>query len=217
MINTLDLPKSIGAALDQHSILSSIFPKSDISLPVLSQSLFSVQYGPHQASLGNTLPVRDTQEMPKVQAILTENFFNNSHEDLQINDTDTEFTLILTDPDAPSRTDKKWSEYLHYIGTGLKINTSHPGNTEKFKIIDDSHLKTLVEYQGPAPPSGTGPHRYVWLLFKGSLTNDDVAGLSENRPNWGYGEPAVGVEKFAKEKKLGPLVGINFFFAENKE
>ncbi|KAF0275669.1 hypothetical protein FOG50_03467 [Hanseniaspora uvarum] len=217
MINTLNLPKSIGAALDQHSILSDIFPKSDISLPVLSQSLLSVQYGQHQASLGNTLPVNDTQELPQIQAILTENFFNNSSEDLQINDIDTEFTLILTDPDAPSRADKKWSEYLHYIGTGLKINATHPGNTDKFKIIDASHLKTLVDYQGPAPPKGTGVHRYVWLLFKGSLTREDVAGLSDNRVNWNYGEPATGVERFAKEKKLGPLVGINFFFAENKD
>lgn len=29
-----------------------------------------------------------------------------------------------------------------------------------------SNLCFLADYQGPAPPSGTGPHQYIFLLYK---------------------------------------------------
>lgn len=33
------------------------------------------------------------------------------------------------------------------------------------------YLYFLADYQGPAPPSGTGPHQYIFLLYK-SATGD---------------------------------------------
>lgn len=34
-----------------------------------------------------------------------------------------------------------------------------------------------ADYQGPAPPSGTGPHQYIFLLYK-SATPDNSHGAS---------------------------------------
>lgn len=214
LLDTLNLPKSIEAALSKNEILKDLFPSAVSATIVepLKQTLLSVQYGPHQVSLGNHLGTKDTQELPKFQAALTQPFFASPNNVK----TDSKFTLILTDPDAPSRTDKKWSEYCHFIATNLSINASSPANTENFKVIDDSKMDVLVDYQGPAPPKGTGVHRYVWLLYEGVVSKKDVEKVKENRINWGYGTPATGVEKFVQETNLGPLIAVNYFLAENK-
>ncbi|XBW37381.1 hypothetical protein QEN19_002961 [Hanseniaspora menglaensis] len=215
ILDTLNLPKSIEASLVKDSILTDLFPSTANSstLNPLKQTLLSVQYGPHQVSFGNQLTKASTQVLPKFQAALTQPFFTANKNTI----TDhSSFTLICTDPDAPSRTDKKWSEYCHFIATNLKINVSSPANTDNFKIIDDSKFDILVDYQGPAPPKGTGLHRYVWLLYEGALEPKDVENVNANRINWGYGTPATGVEKFAADTNLGSLVAVNYFFTEDK-
>ena len=35
----------------------------------------------------------------------------------------------------------------------------------------DSFLCVIANYQGPTPPDGTGPHQYIFLLYK-SATGD---------------------------------------------
>lgn len=214
LLDTLNLPKSIEDSLNKNEILKDLFPSAVSATIVepLKQTLLSIQYGPHQVSLGNHLGTKDTQEVPKVQAALTQPFFASPNNVK----ADSKFTLIFTDPDAPSRTDKKWSEYCHFIATNLSINSSSPANTENFKVIDDSKMDILVDYQGPAPPKGSGLHRYIWLLYEGVVTKQDVAKVKENRINWGYGTPATGVEKFVQETNLGPLVAVNYFLAESK-
>lgn len=63
------------------------------------------------------------------------------------------FTLIMTDPDAPSRTTPIWREYRHWLVVNI------PGN----KVSDG---ETIAEYVGSEPPQGTLLHRYVFLLYK---------------------------------------------------
>ena len=54
--------------------------------------------------LGNTLKPSQTKESPSVKI-----YCPNLHETSGI-------TIVLTDPDAPSRDDPKWSEMCHWIG-----------------------------------------------------------------------------------------------------
>ncbi len=38
-------------------------------------------------------------------------------------------------------------------------------------------MYSLADYQGPAPPSGTGPHQYIFLLYKSAAgDNSQEAG-----------------------------------------
>ncbi|CRK92647.1 CLUMA_CG006199, isoform A [Clunio marinus] len=63
------------------------------------------------------------------------------------------YTLLMTDPDAPSRKNPIRREFRHW----LTIN------------IHDSDLncgETIFQYIGSGPPKDTGLHRYVFLLFK---------------------------------------------------
>lgn len=63
------------------------------------------------------------------------------------------YTLIMCDPDAPSRANPTFREAYHW---GV-INI--PGS-------DISSGKEIVEYIGSGPPKGTGLHRYVFVVYE---------------------------------------------------
>ncbi|NXN33964.1 PEBP1 protein, partial [Oreotrochilus melanogaster] len=53
------------------------------------------------------------------------------------------YTLVLTDPDAPSRKDPKFREWHHFLVTNMKGNDVGSGTV-------------LSDYVGSGPPKGTG-------------------------------------------------------------
>ncbi|KAH3899583.1 YbhB/YbcL family Raf kinase inhibitor-like protein SCDLUD_003863 [Saccharomycodes ludwigii] len=208
MNQALNVSKSVLEALSKHSIIPDVFPNTNSSL--LPKTLLSVEYpGGLTVAMGNILPIDKTQSAPKFQLL------SLSNNDSTVIDTSSKYTLVLTDPDAPSRTEKKWSEYCHWIVTDLIAEHGGAGGNDLVTInSNDKNAKTIIDYLGPAPPRGTGSHRYIFCLFKGVPTKYNPS--SDNkRANWGYGTPATGVEKWSKDNGL-ELVGVNFFFAENK-
>jgi len=106
---------------------------------------------------------------------------------------------VLTDPDAPSRDDPKWSEFCHWIVTGLEAESA----TEV--SVDLSKGKQIVKYMGPAPPEKTGKHRYVFLLYKGGRIGE-MEGPKE-RKKWGNEEQRHGVRQWSAKYDL-KLVGV---------
>lgn len=117
------------------------------------------------------------------------------------------FVLTMTDPDAPSRDDPKWSEMCH--------------------CIIAAHGKTVtqvVEYKPPGPPPKTGKHRYVFLAWIAAnrTTNELDLQKPKDRKYWGYDPDVdgdagrVGVRKWAKDNGLMP-VAANFIYAQNEE
>lgn len=161
--------------------------------------LITVSYGKDkEVTLGNTLKVSETQEKPEINITLSES------------EPEDTFTLVLTDPDAPTRGDKKWSEYCHYIASGIKPKTSGG----EVIPVDYSSATELISYQGPAPPPGTGKHRYVFLLLKETSGTTPKVFQGE-RPTWGTNVPGSGVKDWAAKNKLSP-VAVNFFYAQNE-
>ncbi|MCJ1419227.1 hypothetical protein MMC32_005580 [Xylographa parallela] len=81
--------------------------------------------------------------------------------------------------------------------------------------IVSTDLHQLIEYMPPAPPKGTGKHRYVFVLL--ALENEDNGrkdlNKPKNRPHWGYGAIGKGVRDWANENGLVP-VAANFFYAK---
>lgn len=128
------------------------------------------------------------------------------------------FTIILTDPDAPSRKNPKWSEMCHWIAalstpvqspttTSSAVSFEMPPYMEVGSPID------ILPYEAPGPPPKTGYHRYVFLLFSGDNTNLTVP---TNRRHWGLGKKGMGVKEWAKMQGL-QVVGANFFYARDKK
>lgn len=109
------------------------------------------------------------------------------------------YTLIMTDPDAPSRTDPKFREYRHWLVANI------PGNQV-------SEGEVVAAYVGSGPPKGTGLHRYVFLVYKqpGKLTFDEP----HVNKNSSQDRPKFRAAKFAEKYKLGNPIAGNFYQAK---
>lgn len=123
------------------------------------------------------------------------------------------YVIALTDPDAPSRSHPSASEFCHWIASGtLKPQQSpstcdpkEPGCSTPPMVL--SGLKEVIPYMGPAPPAGTGKHRYVFLAFVPSNGSTGELHLSKpgGRKHWGYkvgSEETRGVREWAGENGL---------------
>ncbi|CAG9791319.1 unnamed protein product [Diatraea saccharalis] len=109
------------------------------------------------------------------------------------------YTLVMTDPDAPSRQEPKFREFCHWLVGNI------PGDNVAFG-------ETLSAYVGSGPPEKTGLHRYVFLVYKqaGPITFDEPRILNTSRAN----RPKFSIAKFAKKYNLGEPVAGNFFQAQ---
>ncbi|KAJ5038927.1 uncharacterized protein L3040_006605 [Drepanopeziza brunnea f. sp. 'multigermtubi'] len=124
-------------------------------------------------------------------------------------DSTAGLVVALTDPDAKSRDDPKWSEMCHWIAIV-------PTSNQKDFVLDvsnGSNALDIVEYKSPAPPAKTGYHRYVFVLLQGATSN--LTAPSE-RQHCGTGKVRHGVRDWAQREGL-EVVGANFFMERNGE
>ncbi|KAL8160207.1 hypothetical protein V2J09_001744 [Rumex salicifolius] len=104
------------------------------------------------------------------------------------------YTLIMTDPDAPSPSDPHLREHLHWIVTDI------PGTT------DVSFGNEIVKYEAPKPVIGI--HRYVFILFKQQRGRQSVGSPSSR--------DRFSTRWFAQENGLGLPVAVVFFNAQRE-
>ena len=163
------VPDVIPAALGfRPSIFfSPVYPKSD-----------------GNAVLGTSLSKDHTQDEPAIRIVRSED------DVIDKAGKEKSYTLVLTDPDAPSRKDPKFAQWRHWVVcfshfetnvrpgcditltcnvvlqiTGLRVpNEPGSGMIQKTK-------PSSTPYYGPAPPPGTGPHRYGELLRTRQLSD----------------------------------------------
>jgi len=60
-----------------------------------------------------------------------------------------QYTILMIDPDAPSRNNPIHKYWLHWL------------------IVNND--KTIADYEPPTPPKGSGPHRYFILLLEQTI------------------------------------------------
>lgn len=143
-----------------------------------------------KTELGNTLPPSHLQHIPDILATgLPSAYLPRG----------IEYVLALTDPDAPSRDDPKWSQVCHWLGTS-----------------QERTVKELVKYKAPAPPEKTGKHRYVFVVMvpKNETTEALDLVVPSERKRWGYEEERAGVREFASLNGL-KVIGANFIYSQN--
>ncbi|GAA5914165.1 hypothetical protein JCM5296_002643 [Sporobolomyces johnsonii] len=135
---------------------------------------------------GNEVAIQDTQAPPVVD----------------FSAQPARYALLVLDPDAPSRSTPFWSPFLHYALPGL---VPKRGNVE---LTSDA----LVDWTPPAPPPGTGPHRYVYLLYLQPTRN---VSLPASRPsvNTTADRMSFPHDDFIEENEL-KLVGANYMISE---
>ena len=115
----------------------------------------------------------------------------------------------MVDIDAPSRTNSSLAQVIHWTKPGYKSSSS--GNGPYHHLVSTNPV--VVPYAGPAPPPGSGSHRYVFSLFSqpANFTNPKgYAGFSaQNRTRFSTTD-------YVKQAGLGPIVAANYYSAENK-
>lgn len=107
-------------------------------------------------------------------------------------------TLLMVDPDAPSRADPTYREILHWAVInipGNKLNLGH----------------SMAEYIGSGPPEGSGLHRYVFLLYRQSKKIDDAQHIDKRSRE---GRISFSARQFAEKHGLGKPIGANFYQAQ---
>ncbi|KVI10153.1 CEN-like protein 1 isoform X1 [Cynara cardunculus var. scolymus] len=106
-------------------------------------------------------------------------------------DMRSSYTVILTDPDAPSPSEPYLREHLHWIVTDI------PGTT------DATFGREIVSYEKPKPVIGI--HRYVFLLFKQRARQSVRPPVSRDHFN---------TRIFSQENELGLPVAAVYFNAQ---
>uniref|UniRef100_A0A1I7U2V2 Phosphatidylethanolamine-binding protein n=1 Tax=Caenorhabditis tropicalis TaxID=1561998 RepID=A0A1I7U2V2_9PELO len=175
---------------DDSFVTKAAFTKHEVVPDVLASNppskVVSVKFNSGvEANLGNVLTPTLVKDVPEVK-------------------WDAEpgalYTLIKTDPDAPSRKKPTFREWHHWLVVNI------PGN-------DISKGDTLSEYIGAGPAPKTGLHRYVYLIYKQSGRIEDAEhgrltnGSGDKRGAWKTAD-------FVAKHGLGtPLFG-NLYQAE---
>lgn len=73
------------------------------------------------------------------------------------------YTLMLVDPDAPTRTNATLREVRHWLVVNIPESTVESGDE-------------ITAYRGAGAPKGTGLHRYIFLVYKqpeGMIVHDE--------------------------------------------
>ncbi|KAK1992044.1 phosphatidylethanolamine-binding protein [Colletotrichum falcatum] len=109
------------------------------------------------------------------------------------------YTLLLTDPDAPTPDNPQFAFWRHWVVPGLQP-LSGGGVVAQGK-------PALTEFLGPGPKDDSKPHRYLFLLYREpqglDLKKEDVGGEEfVQRRSW---KPAEFAEKHGLK-----LVGVNW-------
>jgi len=202
-----------------------------------SSFLINATWGKHaSAALGNTLDPEKLQHQPIVTLVEPGDSGGEDDEDVlkhKKHEKHGEHTapikptiplnnlvIALTDPDAPSRDDPKWSEMAHWLAIGVPMDrTTLPAvyQLSNDKDKEPTHgLVDILPYKPPGPPSKTGKHRYVFIAFSPLNGTSEPLHLSvpKERRHWGFEGERMGVRQWAAENGLVPI-GANFVYAQN--
>lgn len=178
---------TVGQHGPNHEV-ETAFTENQIVSDVLSsppEQIIQVNYpkSGKEVNLGNELAPVDVKEKPDVKYEADSNDY---------------YTLIFTDPDAPSRANPVRREFRHWLIVNI------PGS-------DVSKGQELTAYIGSGPPKDSGLHRYIFLLYKQPKKIDFEEKVVTNSE---VGDrPLFSAKKFAEKYSLDLKAG-NFYQAQ---
>lgn len=193
----MDPLSNVTAALQREEIIPEVIPTT------FSPSiLFSIVWPDgKQAVLSNYLTREDTLEEPNVNFVPLIVPASTVAQDVT-------YTLVMTDPDAPSRTDPKYRQFRHWVITGLKAPVPGAENPSAVKT-----KPSTTPYRPPGPPPGSGVHRYTFLLFEEPASGFTVP---EGAPEYGAAleeRRSWNAVEFGNRYGL-KLIGATFFLVQ---
>jgi phosphatidylethanolamine-binding protein (PEBP) family uncharacterized protein len=110
------------------------------------------------------------------------------------------YSLIMLDPDFPSRTQPLARSWVHWFVANIPGNAVHNG-------------ETLIDYVPPLPPKKSGAHRYVTVLFEQLGQQTDFSALPRLSSTELEGRAGVNCHDLMLQFNLAPK-GLAFGHAE---
>jgi len=110
------------------------------------------------------------------------------------------FTLAMVDA-GPVGFDESQGQTRHWLLNSVTVTGTN--------VTTGTGL-AVTPYAGPAPPTGTGPHRYVILLYTQSDNFSPPANLSTAN----ISVSVFDFTAYVQSSNLGPLVAANYFTVE---
>jgi len=110
------------------------------------------------------------------------------------------YSILLVDPDTPTRSKPTTGEYLQWFVANI------PGSTPT-----TSKGETIVEYVGALPPEKSGKHRYAFLLFEhGQKINFSEPKIGKTSS----GRSGFKTRNFISKYNINSPVSVTFFISE---
>jgi phosphatidylethanolamine-binding protein (PEBP) family uncharacterized protein len=161
---------------------------TDESLKSRENAEIALAYGDNTVTQGCTMVPTNTASAPSSVKWVSEG------------NEGKKYTLIVSDPDAPSRETPSYREFIHWVRSDITAEALATGT------IDGTDT---LAYVGPAPPHSSGPHRYIFILFEQGEGNgaEALATAFEGRG----GKKAV---TCAQAAGLGQIMALNIFSCE---
>jgi len=109
------------------------------------------------------------------------------------------YTIAMVDADVVG-TNEDTGQTRHWLMNGVTVANS---------AIDTKNATAITSYGGPLPGAGTGPHRYVILLYSQTATFK-----APPTPTAGSPVATFDFNSYVKQAGLGPLVAGMYFTVE---
>ncbi|XP_057212409.1 phosphatidylethanolamine-binding protein 4 [Triplophysa rosa] len=114
------------------------------------------------------------------------------------------YTLIMVDPDAPSRKKPSRAYWRHWLLVGIQGKNFMNGDVRGIE---------LSAYTRPTPPKDTGLHRYQFIVFE--QPDDKTPSLSpQEKSSLGNWDPQAFVQRFGL---TGPVASLQFLTQNHKD
>ncbi|KAH8102846.1 phosphatidylethanolamine-binding protein [Cristinia sonorae] len=114
------------------------------------------------------------------------------------------FTLAMVDA-GPVGSDQSQGQTRHWLVNGVTLT----GEKAPF-TVSTANGTAITQYAGPAPPAGSGAHRYVILLYTQPSTFVAPEGLTEAN----IGVSTFDFPAYVESSHLGELVAGTYFTVE---
>ncbi|KAG9079959.1 hypothetical protein FRC06_007252 [Ceratobasidium sp. 370] len=110
------------------------------------------------------------------------------------------YVIAIVDPDAPSRANPTSAQIRHMLAANLTVSSARSKHVPDSFLLKNS-TAAVNDYRPPTPPAGSGPHRYVALLYAqppafdiSSLNVSDIRlfNVSSFAAQTGLGRPLAG-------------------------
>lgn len=118
------------------------------------------------------------------------------------------YVVAIVDPDAPSRASPTSAQIRHLLAANITVSNTHSKYVPRSYLLKNSTAATN-DYRPPTPPVGSGPHRYVALLYS-QPKNFDISFLNVSDIR------LFNISSFAARTGLGEPLAGTFLTVEQK-